>query len=121
MSYIPTPSILRKKGQTADEKRLAEEHGRGIDDNNSRLLVLERDFARQSVMLESLWSLLKQETSLDDNALLSKLEEVELLIETRVNEKAKCSACNRDVPANKKNCHYCGEKLIVEGNDSPFA
>lgn len=110
MTYIPIPGFA-KKGQTADEKRKAEEQSRGIDDNNVRLQVLERKVSRQSLMLESLWALLKQETSLDDNALLKKLEETEVVIDDLASAKAICSGCRRDVPANKKSCHYCGTKL----------
>ncbi|MES2626234.1 MAG: hypothetical protein V4628_13200 [Pseudomonadota bacterium] len=84
------------------------------EDNAVRIEVLEHNVARLSLLAESLWQVLQEQTGLEPAELNRYLEAVVEQRKIRSEQKLHCVTCNHLSPAAKTACIYCGGKLDGE-------
>ncbi len=121
MNYNPIlPHPTSHVKPDLETKKKAKENTKDIYENGFRLKALERRVDHLLVLNESLWEILKQQTSLDDQALTQKIQETKRLVAERKKAKIICPACHQKIPADKTKCYYCGEELGTALPEQPF-
>jgi len=92
-------------------KKKTKENARAVESNSGRLSELEKKVEELSLMNESLWQLLKQETRLTDEDFD---EQTRLVHEKNIfesNMKVECTNCNQKLPLKETRCYYCGSEV----------
>ncbi|MFT5121459.1 MAG: hypothetical protein ACI9TH_002452 [Kiritimatiellia bacterium] len=69
---------------------------------------LRSDIDRLSQIVEALWSLLKEETTLEEPRLAARLKEIK---ERGDPEPEKCMLCERPLPLYSNRCIYCNTEI----------
>ncbi len=104
-----------------ETKKGVRKNSENVKNNDKRLDELEAKFEKLALVTESLWELLKQETSLTEEQFECKVAENISNYEERSKAKTKCHNCNQFIPSAKTKCFYCGVELEESKNISPFA
>lgn len=94
-----------------DHKKASKKNERAVENNSNRILVLEKSIEELSLMTESLWQLLKQESNLSETDLADKIKYTFDKNEEESKLKQECGHCSQKIPLKEKRCYYCGEPL----------
>ncbi len=86
-------------------------NSRAVESNIDRINKLERQFEELSLLTESLWQLLKQETNLFESDFDAKVESIFVQKKQEAKLKVECLNCGQKLPKKEEKCYYCGEKL----------
>jgi len=94
-----------------ETKKKTKQNSRAVESNSERIRKLEGQFEELSLLTESLWQLLKQETKLDDSALNAKIEYTFDKKKQEAKLKTECPSCAQLLPMKETRCYYCGDEL----------
>jgi hypothetical protein len=103
---------LRQDLRIADLSVEATSAQRTADKAHGRLERLDDRLCHLAMVTEALWRLLKSKTGWTDDMLIQELQQLDAedgTIDQRRNPRAiKCPACQRNLPADGRDCIYCG-------------
>ncbi|MEZ5943435.1 MAG: hypothetical protein R3C18_18730 [Planctomycetaceae bacterium] len=79
---------------------------------------LKKQNQQLRLMCQALWELLRERAKFEDDALTSKMYDIQERQKSAQKQQIPCDDCGRDNAANRQRCLYCGAEL--EDYD-PFA
>lgn len=87
-------------------------------DARLELQNLQRTTDALTLACQALWEIVRTQTGLDDQALLLKMEEIDVRDGTQDGKikpaPVQCPQCHRRTSSNRRECLYCGTPLPVE-------
>ncbi len=117
------PSIwaIHLQHETASASRLAEKSAHQTTTLAARVTELESALDRLLLVTRSVWEIARDQAGLTDDALLRKIEEVDIrdgVKDGKLTQPAKrCPRCSRTMSKRHRRCLYCGAE---DGEQDPF-
>lgn len=113
---------LRQDMRIADLSVDANSAQRTADKAHGRLERLDDRLSHLAMINEALWRLLKSKTGWTDEMLMHELHQLDAsdgtIDQRRTPRAIKCPACQRNLPADGRDCIYCGTPPAMT---SPFS
>ena len=78
------------------------------------LHILKNKLNHQGILIESLWSLLREKNNWSNQELADAIKAVESKYQSEEYEAEKCSRCERTLQEGNKVCIYCGADVQSE-------
>lgn len=106
---------LIQQRQIGRAKQAAAQAASSADRTQSEVAQLERDVESLILTCQAMWELVREQGNFTDEALLRRMQEVDLRDGTRDGriglQPSTCLACSRPNNARHENCIYCGNPL----------
>ena len=103
---------LRQDLRIADASLEASGAQRSAEKAHGRLERLDDRLSHLAMVTEALWHLLKSKTGWTDEMLMQELQQLDAadgtIDQRRTPRAIKCPACQRNLPADGRDCIYCG-------------
>ena len=113
---------LRQDLRIADASLEASGAQRSAEKAHGRLERLDDRLSHLAMVTEALWRLLQSKTGWTDEMLMQELQQLDAadgtIDQRRTPRAIKCQACNRNLPADGRDCIYCGAPPMMT---SPFS
>lgn len=112
---------LRQDIRIADATAEATTAQRSAEKAHGRLERMDDRLSHLAMVTEALWRLLKTQTGWTDEMLMHELQQLDAadgsIDQRRTPRAIKCHACHRNLPADGRECIYCGAPPLMT---SPF-
>ncbi|MFO1439587.1 MAG: hypothetical protein U1F81_14800 [Verrucomicrobiaceae bacterium] len=113
---------FRQDLRIADASVEASGAQRSAEKAHTRLERLDERLSHLAMLTEAMWSLLKSKTGWTDEMLMHELHQIDIadgtIDQRRTPRAVLCHACQRKVPADGRDCIYCGAPPVM---NSPFS
>ena len=106
---------ISQQGQINDANRRAASAGNKAERVDSKIIGLQRQVDHLTLVCQSMWELLRDQSGLSDTQLRVKIADVDTRdgkADGKINASVfPCPACNANCNSTRQNCTMCGEDL----------